>query len=398
MKLEALLPPWDLPESAGFSTPRLQELCAVLEREVASQKLPGGVYTIARQGRLVHARCFGRLDPAQDEPMPFDAIFRIYSMTKPIVSMAAMMLVERGLASLDEPVDRWLPELADLKVAAAPLGESTAREIRIERPVTLKNLLCHTAGFGYDFTVGGPLRARYAAARLLSRNRTNAEFVAELAKLPLACQPGSAWVYGHSTDVLGRLIEVLSGQDLGDFLKAQIFEPLGMVDTAFEVDETRAQRLAEPFQRDPDTGGPVHVFDVRRRVRHQMAGAGLVSTAPDHARFMQTVLGGGKLGEVRLLSRETVDLMTVDHLGAIPITSTLLSPGHGFGLGFAVRRNDGLAQGAGSVGMCSWGGLAGTSFFIDAREGLHAQLMIQQPGRRDHYRELFRDSVYAAML
>jgi CubicO group peptidase (beta-lactamase class C family) len=385
------------PESVGFCPARLRHLDTVLQDDVDAGKLPGGVLTVARHGKLVHASSFGKLDPRQDEPMRADAIFRIYSMTKPIVSVALMMLVEQGQLLLSQPAAKWLPELADLVVLGkAPDGSET--RLPPGRPVTVQDLLRHTAGFTYEFSGQCSVHRQYTAARLFSRSRSNADFTQALAQIPLLHSPGTAWAYSHSTDVVGRLIEVVSGQSLGAFLQSRIFGPLGMVDTGFHVPESQAHRMAEPFRRDPDSGAPVLVFDLRKPVFQEMAGAGLASTAADYARFMQMMLSGGVLGGVRLLSPSTVRRMTADHLGAIPVTGTLLAPGHGFGLGFAVRLATGVAEGAGSAGMYYWGGLAGTSFFIDPAEGLHAQLMIQQPGRRDHYRDLFRELVYAAIV
>ncbi len=320
-----------------------------------------------------------------------DAIFRIYSMTKPLVSVAAMMLVEQGQLLLSQPVSALLPEFASVQVAGAD------GPVALDRPISVHDLLRHTAGFTYEFMGAGGVYRRYAEARLFARAQTGVGFCSTLAGLPLVRQPGTAWGYSCATDVLGRLVEVITGQSLGDHLQHAIFHPLGMVDTGFHVPPAQQHRLAEPFRRDPDNGSPVRVFDVRSPVPHEMGGAGLVSTADDYARFMQMMLDGGGFGATRLLSRKTVELMTADHLGEIPVDGTLLEAGYGFGLGFAVRRQAGVAPGAGSAGMYYWGGLAGTSFFIDPQEGLHAQLLIQQPGRRDHYRSLFRELVYAAI-
>jgi len=381
------------PESVGISTARLAHLDAALAAEVARQKLPGGVAMVARRGKVVHFSAFGRRDPAVDEPMQKDALFRIYSMTKPIVSVAAMRLVEQGHLLLAQPVSTWLPEFASLQVDVDGDAEPAPA-----RPVTVHDLLRHTAGFTYQFMGASPLHQRYAAARLFSRGLSNADFCAALAQLPLVNQPGAAWTYSHATDVLGRLVEVIAGEPLGAHLQRTILGPLGMDDTSFHVAPDQQHRLAEPFATDPDNGTAVRLFDVRTPAVQEMGGAGLVSTAADYARFMEMMLAGGALGDVRLLSPKTVRLMTSDHLGAIPVTGELLPPGHGFGLGFAVRLQHGLAPGAGTAGMYYWGGLSGTSFLIDPQEQLHAQLLIQQPGRREHYRALFRELVYAALL
>lgn len=380
------------PDTVGVSAERLARLDAVLAAEVAQQKLPGGVAMVTRRGKVVHFSAFGRRDPAVDEPMQKDALFRIYSMTKPVVSVAAMRLVEQGRLLLAQPVSTWLPEFAGLQV------EVDGGMLEPARPITVHDLLRHTAGFTYQFMGATALHQRYAAARLFNRGLSNADFCRALAQLPLMRQPGSAWTYSHATDVLGRLVEVLADEPLGAHLQRTVFAPLGMDDTAFHVPADQLHRLAEPYATDPDTGAPVRLFDVRTPSPQEMGGAGLVSTAADYARFMEMMLAGGALGGVRLLSPKTVRLMTSDHLGAIPVTGDLLPAGHGFGLGFAVRLQHGLAPGAGSAGMYYWGGLSGTSFLIDPHEQLHAQLLIQQPGRREHFRSLFRELVYAALL
>ncbi len=384
------------PESVGISPERLGQLKVALEGEIERQKLPGAVATISRRGKLVYHEAFGKLDPTRDEPMSKDSIFRIYSMTKPIVSVAVMRLVEQGKLLLTNPVAAYMPEFASLQVAVEKDG--VTENVPMARPITVHDLLRHTAGFTYQFMGVGAIHKQYTEAQLFGRGSNNADFVKQLAQFPLLLQPGKAWSYSHATDVLGRLVEILTGKALGVHLKETLFDPLGMVDTAFHVPESQHHRIAEPYAKDPDAGVPINVFDVRTPVPQDMGGAGLASTAADYARFMEMMLSGGKLGDVRILSPKTVRLMTADHLGAIPVSGDLLSPGHGFGLGFAVRLQDGVVPGAGSAGMYYWAGLAGTSFFIDPKEELHAQLMIQQPGRRDYYRALFRELVYAALV
>lgn len=385
------------PEQLGICPERLGRLDQAIEAEIASGKLPGAVITIARRGRLAHAKAYGRLDPQQAAPMTRDAIFRIYSMTKPVVSVALMMLVEQGRLLLTQPVSTWLPELAAPQVLEDGEGLSGSR-VPAVRPITVYDLLRHTAGFTYNFMGTAPIHVAYGKARLFARGLTSADFTRALAELPLVGQPGASWAYSHATDVVGRIIELITGQSLGEHLQQAIFGPLGMVDTAFHVAPSQHHRIAEPYSTDPDTGVPIRVFDVRQPAAHEMGGAGLTSTAADYARFMEMMLCGGALDGVRLLGPKTVRQMTSDHLGDIPISGDLLGRGHGFGLGFAVRLADGLAPGAGSAGQYFWSGLAGTSFFIDPKEQLHAQLLIQQPGRRDHYRQLFRELVYAALV
>ncbi|CAN7240620.1 serine hydrolase domain-containing protein [Rhizobacter sp. LjRoot28] len=395
MSPTATLPPAP-PEALGISPERLARLDAALEAEIARGRLPGAVVTIARRGRMAHFKAYGRLDPAHDAPMQPDSIFRIYSMTKPVVSVALMMLVEQGRLLLTQPASTWLPEFASPQVLVDADGEG--RQVPATRPITVHDLLRHTAGLTYHFMGSAPIHQAYASARLFARGLTSADFSRTLAGLPLISQPGACWAYSHATDVVGRIVEVVTGRTLGEYLRTEIFEPLGMIDTAFHVAPVAHHRIAEPYRIDPDAGVPVSVFDVRQPPAHEMGGAGLTSTAADYACFMEMMLSGGVLGGVRLLGPKTVRLMTSDHLGSIPVAGELLAPGHGFGLGFAVRLQDGIAPGSGSAGQFFWAGLAGTSFFVDPREQLHAQLLIQQPGRRDYYRQLFRELVYAALV
>jgi CubicO group peptidase (beta-lactamase class C family) len=227
--------------------------------------------------------------------------------------------------------------------------------------------------------------------------QTNAEQVATLARLPLLHQPGTCWEYSRSTDVLGRLVEVLSGQTLGTFLAEHVLQPLGMGDAGFWVPAQHQHRIAEPFPRDPENGTDIALLNVTRPAIFESGGGGMVASAMDYARFLHMLLNGGGFGATRLLGRKTIELMTADHLGGIDASSELLPPGHGFGLGFAVRLAAGLAPFPGSVGSYYWGGAAGTTFWVDPAERLTAVLMIQAPGQREHYRVLFRDLVYAAV-
>jgi CubicO group peptidase (beta-lactamase class C family) len=236
----------------------------------------------------------------------------------------------------------------------------------------------------------------YMGAKIHRRSQSSAEQVATLGKMPLLHHPGTRWEYSRSTDVVGRLIEVLSGMSLGTFLERHILAPLGMVDTAFHVPQRHHSRLAQAFARDPETGTAVQLVDVRDPPNFESGGGGLVSTAADYARFLQMLLDNGTFEGVRFLSRKTIELMTADHLGTISGAPDLLLPGYGFGLGFAVRLHAGIAHTPGSVGQYFWGGLAGTTFWVDPAEQLYALMLIQAPGQRDYYRVLFRDLVYSA--
>ncbi len=383
--------PTRLPADVGMCPDRTQRLMDALKREVDSGRLPGAVALIARRGQIGLLEAVGVQDPATGAPMRTDSIFRIYSMTKPVVSVAIMMLVERGQLLISDPVSRWLPEYAHPQVATAQ------GLVPVQQAATVQDLLRHTAGMTYEFLGDSEVQQQYNQHKLASRERNNEEFSHTLASIPLMFQPGSVWAYSRATDVLGRLIEVVSGQSLGDFLHAEIFEPLGMTDTGFWVLPEEEHRIAEPFAHDPDGGIPMKVIEPRQVPALESGGGGLMSTALDYARFLQCLRNKGELNGVRLLSPHMVDYMTSDHLGNIPADGTLLPPGHGFGLGFAVRTHLGLSPVPGSVGLYYWGGIAGTTFFVDPALDMYAMLLIQAPNQRDYYRPLFRNLVYAAL-
>ncbi|MES2991117.1 MAG: serine hydrolase domain-containing protein [Pseudomonadota bacterium] len=376
-------------EAAGLNAVALRRLTTSIEAWVAMKRIAGAVVWIERRGALGLSEAIGWQDPARGLPMRADTIFRIYSMTKPIVSVALMQLAERGAVLLRDPVAKYLPEFANATVGiggAAP-----------KRAMTVQDLLRHTAGLTYEFLDPSPVRQRYTEAKLYSRQRSNAQQVAEIARLPLAHEPGAVWDYSRATDVLGRLVEVLASAPLGAVLKAQIFDPLGMVDTGFEVPAEQHHRLAEPLAAPPEGVPLVPVFDPRVPVPSQSGGGGLMSTAADYARFTRMLLNGGRLEGARLLGRKTLEFMTADHLGPIPRDGDLLPPGHGFGLGFAVKTALGEHTEPGSVGSYGWSGAAGTAFFVDPAEAMFAIVMTQSPGLLDDVRELFRLGVYAAI-
>lgn len=387
------------PEKVGLSSERLTRLMAVLQREVDDQRLPGAVAVVARHGKIALQNSVGKLNPRTGEAMHNDARFRIYSMTKPIVSVAAMMLVEQGRLLLSDPVAKYLPEFAQQNVV---VNDSASEVQPVLRDATVHDLLRHTAGLTYEFLGSGPVQRQYAQLRLGSRERSLADFTQQLAALPLMYQPGQVFEYSRATDVLGRVVEVIANQPLQQFLQEQLFDPLRMPNTAFTVPPEFHHQIAEPFARDPDGGLQMKVIDVRTDAALASGGGGLISTAQDYAHFLQFLLNRGELDGVRLLGPRTVDFMTTDHLGDIPVapggSRALLPAGHGFGLGFAVRKHLGVAPVPGSVGTYFWGGLAGTSFFVDPALDLFACLMLQAPNQREYYRMLFRDMVYAALL
>jgi len=383
------------PEDVGLSQTALDRLSAALNDRITSGHLPGAVALVARHGKVAYHESFGRQDPISDKPMGTDAIFRIYSMTKPIVSVAVMMLWEEGRLLLSDPISKFIPAFADTQVGLIAGDSYTLTAAKT--PITVQDLLRHTSGLTYEFRGTTPIHRAYAEARVARLKQTNADQVGELAGLPLLHQPGTVWEYSRSTDVLGRLVEVISGQTLGAFLSERILGPLGMTDSGFSVPAAAQPRIAEPFAKDPDGGTDVALLDIRRPALFESGGGGMVGTAMDYARFLTMLHGNGRLGSTRLLGRKTIELMTSDHLGPIAGPADLLPPGHGFGLGFAVRTQAGMAPFPGSVGNYYWSGAAGTSFWVDPAERLYAVLMIQAPVQREHYRLLFRDLVYAAI-
>jgi CubicO group peptidase (beta-lactamase class C family) len=394
--MRAPLPPADVAD-LGLCPDRMRRLVGVLQADVERGRLPGAVVVLARHGRIALMEGIGQLDPARDAPMPLDAVFRIYSMTKPIVSVAVMMLIEQGRLKLADPVHLHLPEYANQQLAVQTPDGVTLRPV--QRPATVQDLLRHTAGLTYEFLGDSSVQQMYRQENMGARGRSNAEFSHALAALPLMFEPGSVWAYSRATDVLGRLVEVVTGQTLADHLQQAILAPLGMTDTAFTVPEADHDRIAEPFAHDPDGGIPLQLINPREHPTLQSGGGGLMSTAADYARFLQFVLNKGELGGVRLLGPRTVDFMTADHLGQIPGNDpALLPPGHGFGLGFAVRTAPGVAPMPGSLGTVHWSGIGGTSFFVDPTEQLFGIFLAQAPNQREHYRALFRTLAYAALV
>ncbi len=394
------------PAEVGMSSARLDKLTTAFSKEIADKALPGVTIMVARKGKLVYANAIGVRQAGKPDAMPLDAIFRIYSMTKPMASVAAMILVEDGKLQLSDPVSKYLPAFKDM-TALTVNGTEPAR------PMTVQDLLRHTSGLGYGEISPNPaLRDGLTQAGLYkpgnidfdARDMSPADQVSRLAKVPLLRQPGVAWEYSLSTDVLGRVIEAASDQRLGDFMAQRIFQPLGMKDTAFHVPESKIGRLAGSFDKDPATGTPFKLIDVSKPPANDSGGAGAVSTAPDYLRFAQMLQNGGTLDGQRILSRNTVRWMTSDHLGPrIPIAATpggnVLFPSlYTFGLGLAVRTSDGLAYAPGSEGDFYWGGYAGTIFWVDPKEQISAVMMMQSPGAmRLYHRNLLRQLVYQAL-
>ncbi len=383
------------PEEVGLSSAALDRLSSVIKDRVASGHIPGAVALVARHGKVAYLESFGQRDPVSGAPMEQDSIFRIYSMTKAIVSVGVMMLWEEGRLLLGDPIEKYIPDFAGVKVGV--VKGDTLETVPANRSITVQDLLRHTSGLTYEFRGNTLVHKAYNEAKVMRLKQNNADQAAMLGKLPLLHQPGTRWEYSRSTDVLGRLIEVIAGQTLGQFLGERILGPLGMVDTAFSVPEKDHGRIAEPFAKDPELKSIVSLLDVKRTAFFESGGGGLVATTMDYARFLAMLLGNGRLGQTRLLGRKTIELMTADHLGTVTGPADLLPAGHGFGLGFAVRTSAGMAPFPGSVGNYYWGGAAGTTFWVDPSERLFAVMMIQAPIQREYYRLLFRDLVYAAI-
>jgi CubicO group peptidase (beta-lactamase class C family) len=382
------------PEQVGLSSERLARIGAAMQAHVDEDRIAGAVGLVARRGKVAYLESWGLRDMGREVPMDTDAIFRIYSMTKPITSVAVMMLFEEGLFFLNDPVGRYLPELQELEVALPPDSASGERTTRRTRPVTIRDLLRHTSGLTYGFFGNTYVDSLYRQAGVLSRDSTLAQMVTTLASLPLLYEPGTRWHYSVSTDVLARLVEVVSGMPLDQFFDERILDPLGMYDTEFYVDETRRDRFARMYRHDGNGNlVPGDSTGYLRKPSFLSGGGGLTSTASDYLRFAQMLLNGGELDGVRLLGTKTVELMTANHLDD---SQTIAS--FGFGLGVSVRRELGAGGMQGSLGEYGWGGLAGTDFWVDPEEELIGVFMVHiNPNRDIDFRSQFKNLVYQAI-
>jgi CubicO group peptidase (beta-lactamase class C family) len=383
----------------GFSKERLERIAVSMRLQVADNVIPGAVTMIARNGKIIYFEAHGFQDAAKTKPMPKDALFRLASMTKPIVSTAAMMLVEQGKLNLNDPITKWLPELNNLKV------ESLNGEVPLDRPIWVQDILRHTAGFVYaGGTKSAKIKKLYDELNIEAREQdiTANEMLKNLGQIPLAHQPGTYWEYSIAVDVLGLLLERVENKPLDVIVKELLIEPLGMKDTTWWVHPSQASRIAEALDSDPLKGEMIKSY--RQSYNPQgksyfKGGAGLVGTAADYMRFSQMMLNGGELDGKRYLSPKTVELMLSQHtvgMGGSTIAST--GPGYGFGLGFAVRKDEGMAWVPGSKGDAMWAGAWGTSFWIDPKEKLVGVIMTQGPSTRTHTRMLYKDLVYGALV
>ena len=392
------------PEQVGLSSEQLGRLVTTLRSDSEKGQIPGAVLLVARQGKLALFESVGILDPGTKAPMTKDAIFRIYSMSKPITSVAIMMLVEEGKLALGDPVAKYLPQFAEVKVGVEKPGADGTPSLELlapRRAMTVQDLLRHTSGLTYGVFGASLVKTQYRDSKLLTDLRSNADFVDRLATLPLAYHPGTTWEYSHSTDVVGRIVEVVSRKSLYEFEKERILDPLGMKDTAFYVaDASKHGRIAEPFSNDRNIGIGADFNDPRVTQKVESGGGGMVGTVMDYARFCQMLLNGGTLDGRRLLSPKTVAYMTADHLDAsiAPGPAYGPGPGFGFGLGFAVRRDAGVSPLQGSVGEFNWGGAGGTYFWIDPKEDMFVVFAMQSPKQRVYYRPLLKNMVYGAVV
>lgn len=392
------------PAEAGLSPAGLARISAYIKNEIATNKIPGAVMMIQRRGKVAYYETFGLRDPGTKAPMTANSIFRIYSMSKPITTVAAMMLVEEGKLQLDDTVAKFIPAFKDVKVGVEKKGDDGKMTLDLvvpRRAMTVQDLMRHTSGITYGFFGEGLVKKAYVDAKIFSEDVDNAGFADRIAKLPLAYQPGTTWDYSHSTDILGRVIEVVSGKSLYQFEKERILDPLGMKDTSFYVtDKAKQPLIAEPFPTDRKIGNDAEMNDPRVAQKWESGGGGMVSTIGDYARFTQMLLNGGVVDGKRYLSPKTITYMGWNHIGpgsgVVPGPYYLPGPGFGFGLGFAVRTEPGVSVMGGSVGEMNWSGAGGTTFWVDPKEDMYVVFMAQTVSQRGRIRGALKNLVYGA--
>ena len=395
------------PESVGMSSERLARLDKVLLADIERGRLPGAVIAVARRGKLVYYRAYGHLDKDAGVKMTTDAIFSIASMTKPMAAVAALTLYERGLVRIDDPISTYLPEFGKAQVAILKKGEggeSSFDTVPAVRPITVQDLLRHTSGLIYGGRGATAVHKLYpASSSTAGSTMTGKEFVDRLASLPLLHQPASTWDYGFGLDLAGLIVERVSGQSLGAYLESQVFQPLGMKDTSFNVGPDKARRYAKAFAKDPDTDQTQFVLDLTKPLKFECGGGCAVSTAADYLRFAQMLLQGGKLDGKRVLGRKTVEYMLANQLP--PGTVNLIGNADptradmGFGLGLGVQTTPGIVRTAGSVGSFSWPGAYGTNWWADPKEQMVVVFMAHTPGPiRWHYRYVVNAIVSQAIV
>jgi CubicO group peptidase (beta-lactamase class C family) len=393
------------PEAVGMSSARLARIVPALNAEIERGQLPGAVVAVARHGRLVFHEAVGHLGPDRRAPMPLDALFAIASMTKPVTGVAALLRWEKGRLGLADPIEQFLPQLGDRRVALLNervlAGKGPIETLPAERSITMLDLMRHTSGLTYGGRGTTAVHRLYPdSSNVAGATLDSAAFLDRLASAPLLYQPGTVWDYGLSIDVIGLVVEAISGQSLGAFLEQRLFRPLGMVDTSFQVPPDKVARLARPLPRDPDTGAPQSVPDRAQALRFECGGGGLASTALDYLRFAQMLLGGGVLDETRILGRKTVEAMRTNRMTPdIENRIAALDPnsdGYDFGLTVAVRARASTLMG--SPGEFYWNGAYGTLWWADPVEDLAVVFMAQVPGeQRRRFRPLINSLVYQAL-
>ena len=391
------------PETVGISLDRLSSIDSVIEKNMENNEIVCAVTMVARKGKLVHYKAFGKADVEQNKILNKDDIFRIYSMTKPITTVAAMILYEEGFFQLHDPVHWYLPELKDVEVYAKNESDKWVYE-KPERHMTIRDLMTHTSGLTYGLFGNTPVDSMYLAEKLFTNCESNTQFYNKLVQLPLVFHPGERWLYGVNTDILGYLVETISGLPLNEFFKERIFTPLGMKDTDFYVPPEKFNRFIVNYQWDADGERTIADHPSSSSYKYQpdclSGGGGLVSTPMDYMRFCQMMLNGGELDNQRLLSPKSVEIMTTNHLNDAqkPTDGVTLGNGATFGLGFRITTDIGQSQELGSVGTYGWGGLATTMFFIDPVEELIGIVMTQKFPTDFRIRHDFKRTVYQAII
>ena len=394
------------PEEVGLSSERLARIGETLKADIETGRIPGAVIAIARHGRLVVFDAYGWRDKAAGIPMTTDTIFNIASMTKPMTTVGALMLYERGKMLIDEPLAKYFPKFSTMRVATRDAaGEPTAETVPANRPITIQDLMRHTSGLIYGGRGNTLVHKLYPAGSSdAAREYDGPAFTDKLATLPLLHQPATVWDYGFGLDVLGLTIETITKQSLGQYLQANLFAPLGMTDTGFSISADKAARYARPLPNDPDTGKPqARTPELTQPLKFECGGGCAASTASDYLRFAMMLLSGGRSGEARLLGPRTVAYMLSDQLGSniknLVGNADPTRADYGFGLGLAVRTTPGVVRMMGSVGQFSWPGASGTDWWVDPKEELAVVYMSAAPGPiRWHYRQKINALVYQTII
>ncbi|HEX6840963.1 MAG TPA: serine hydrolase domain-containing protein [Stellaceae bacterium] len=393
------------PEDVGMSSERLARIATTLNADIDRGRIPGAVIAVARKGKLVYFEAFGWRDKAAGVKMTTDTIFSIASMTKPMVTVGALMLVEEGTLSVGDPVSKYLPQFATMQVAELdPSGDTVIGKTPAKRPISIRDLMIHTSGLVYGGRGTTAVHKLYpAGSGAAAMTLTGQEFLDKLGSAPLLWQPGTVWDYGFGLDVLGLLIERVSEQSLGAYLRERLWQPLGMVDTSFVIPAENAARYAKALPNEPDTAKPQKVEpDATKPTKFECGGGCAASTASDYLRFAAMLMDKGKFGDKRIIGRKTAEYMLSNQLG--PEVRNLIGNAdptradYGFGLGLAVRTTPGVVPLMGSVGDFSWPGASGTNWWADPKEELVVVFMAHSPGpTRWHYRQVINAMVYEAI-